>query len=240
LYVNGNANINGPLTITETGGGTDAESDTGSNGARVGSLILQHSTAGASSILFRSSIESTGDWGYIKYMDSKLGSSSESGRMVIGVENNPDSGTVADYIILYSCRGSGRVGINTYSPTKTLDVAGDCKATNFYSTSDYRLKESIVDLKETTYNVDKLRPIKYELKDDKTTDIGFLAHEVQEEFPFLVSGEKDGKEMQSLNYIGLIGLLVKEIQFLKSEREKQNDLISSMMKRIEILESRFT
>jgi len=30
-----------------------------------------------------------------------------------------------------------------------------------------------------------------------------------------VSGEKDGEEMQSLNYIGLIGVLVKEIQELK-------------------------
>ncbi len=237
LYVNGTANINGRLTITETGGGTDAQSDkVGIYPA--GSLILEHSTAGASSILFRSSIEPAGDWAYIKYMDSKLGSGSESGRMVIGVENNPDSGIVEDYIILYSCGGAGRVGVNTYSPTKTLDVSGECKATSFYSSSDYRLKESIIDLKETTCTVDKLRPIMYELKDTKKTDIGFLAHEVQEEFPFLVSGEKDGKEMQSLNYTGLIGLLVKEIQFLKAEREKQHDLISSMMKRLELLESR--
>jgi hypothetical protein len=42
-----------------------------------------------------------------------------------------------------------------------------------------------------------------------------LAHEVQEYFPFLVSGEKDGPETQSINYIGLIGVLTKEIQDLK-------------------------
>jgi uncharacterized membrane protein len=133
----------------------------------------------------------------------------------------------------------GNVMIGSSSnPAYTLDVNGNCRATNFYSGSDYRLKESIVNLKETTYTVDKLRPIKYQLKDDKTTDIGFLAHEVQEEFPFLVSGEKDGKEMQSLNYTGLIGVLVKEIQCLKAEREKQDNLILSMIRRIEILESR--
>ena len=46
-------------------------------------------------------------------------------------------------------------------------------------------------------------------------DMGFLAHEVQEIYPFLVEGEKDGDTTQSLNYQGLIALLVKEIQDLK-------------------------
>ena len=49
--------------------------------------------------------------------------------------------------------------------------------------------------------------------------MGFLAHEVQELYPFLVNGEKDGKEMQSINYMGFIALLVKEIKDLK-ERVK--------------------
>jgi hypothetical protein len=47
--------------------------------------------------------------------------------------------------------------------------------------------------------------------------MGFIAHELQEHFPFLVSGEKDGPENQSVNYIGLIALLTKEIQDLKKE-----------------------
>ena len=47
--------------------------------------------------------------------------------------------------------------------------------------------------------------------------MGFIAHELQELFPFLVNGEKDGKDYQSVNYTGLIGLLVKEIQDLKKE-----------------------
>jgi hypothetical protein len=33
----------------------------------------------------------------------------------------------------------------------------------------------------------------------------------------LVNGEKDGKNYQSLNYIGIIPILVKEIQELKTE-----------------------
>jgi len=33
----------------------------------------------------------------------------------------------------------------------------------------------------------------------------------------LVTGEKDGEEMQSVNYIGLIPILINEIKMLKKE-----------------------
>jgi hypothetical protein len=46
-------------------------------------------------------------------------------------------------------------------------------------------------------------------------DLGFIAHEVQEIFPYLVNGEKDDEQKQSINYIGLIAVLVKELQELK-------------------------
>jgi hypothetical protein len=46
-------------------------------------------------------------------------------------------------------------------------------------------------------------------------DFGFIAHEVQEYFPTLVTGEKDGEKLQSINYNGFISILVKEIQELK-------------------------
>jgi hypothetical protein len=50
-------------------------------------------------------------------------------------------------------------------------------------------------------------------------DVGFIAHELQEHYPFLVNGIKDAEQLQSINYIGLIGILTKEIQELK-ERVK--------------------
>jgi hypothetical protein len=61
-------------------------------------------------------------------------------------------------------------------------------------------------------------------------DIGFIAHEIQEQIPFLVSGEKDASENQTLNYTGLIGLLTKEIQDLK----KENKVLREKMENIEI------
>ena len=55
----------------------------------------------------------------------------------------------------------------------------------------------------------------YNLKESGNQAIGFIAHELQEHYPELVTGEKDGENMQSINYIGLIPILVKEIQDLK-------------------------
>ena len=46
-------------------------------------------------------------------------------------------------------------------------------------------------------------------------DIGLIAHELQEHYPFLVNGEQDGDKLQKINYIGLVGILIKEIQELK-------------------------
>jgi flagellar biosynthesis chaperone FliJ len=57
------------------------------------------------------------------------------------------------------------------------------------------------------------------LKNDKDAklQIGFIAHEVQEFYPFLVNGNKDGPNTQSINYTGFIGILTKEIQELKKK-----------------------
>jgi hypothetical protein len=75
------------------------------------------------------------------------------------------------------------------------------------------------------YNVDNLIPVIYDNKITKQQNIGFLAHEVQKYFPFLVSGSKDGSETQSINYIGFIALLTKEIQELKKKVSKiESDL----------------
>jgi hypothetical protein len=83
--------------------------------------------------------------------------------------------------------------------------------------SDYRLKTNVKQL-DDSFTVDNLAPVEYDINDKH--DMGFLAHEVQEHYPFLVDGEKDGDKIQSINYNGFIALLVKEIQNLKKEVEE--------------------
>jgi hypothetical protein len=112
----------------------------------------------------------------------------------------------------YTSSPDGLTGLTT---ALTLDANG-ATAPAFYTPSDYRIKENVIDLKETDFTVDKLRPVYYDNKKTKKKELGLIAHEVQEAYPFLVTGEKDGDELQSINYVGLISLLVKEIQELKS------------------------
>ena len=70
-------------------------------------------------------------------------------------------------------------------------------------------------MKDTNFTIDNLKPVYYYNKKTGKNDIGLIAHEVQQEFPFLVNGIKDGDEMQSVNYIGLIAALINEVQEMK-------------------------
>jgi hypothetical protein len=104
-----------------------------------------------------------------------------------------------------------------------IDVSGQirCTGTVFCAaigtSSDHRMKENIQTISGSFYSVDNLRPVSYTLKTTNSPHIGFIAHELQEYFPTAVHGMKDGPEMQSVNYIELIPVLVKEIQELKKE-----------------------
>jgi hypothetical protein len=91
---------------------------------------------------------------------------------------------------------------------------GSVSASSYNTTSDYRIKENVATLDES-FSVDKLRPVTYTNINSGKKDIGLIADELQEVYPFLVTGEKDGQEMQTVNYTGLIGVLIKEIQDLK-------------------------
>jgi hypothetical protein len=122
---------------------------------------------------------------------------------------------------------SGLVGIGTSSPGYTLHVNGTVGATTYNATSDYRIKANIISLSDTSFSVDYLNPVTYYNTNSNKMDVGFIAHEVQQQFPFLVTGEKDGSEYQTLNYNGLIGILTKEIQDLKKEvKEIRRELAS--------------
>jgi hypothetical protein len=114
----------------------------------------------------------------------------------------------------------GNVGIGNQTPQYTLDISGGIFVSGIISclsltqTSDYRIKEN-PQLLDASFNVDNLRPLQYTNTLSKKHDLGFIAHEVQELYPYLVDGVKDGIQNQSLNYTGLIAVLVKEIQDLK-------------------------
>jgi hypothetical protein len=95
---------------------------------------------------------------------------------------------------------------------------GTTDAVSFNTTSDYRLKEDLQEIK----GLEKVSAIKvydFKWKDNDARMDGVIAHELQEIIPYAVTGEKDAEEMQSVDYSKIVPILVKAIQELKQEIE---------------------
>jgi hypothetical protein len=105
-------------------------------------------------------------------------------------------------------------------PDLILNVKGNTKidgkinTNEIVITSDYRLKSNIHSLNKDAI-VDNLNPVIYNKNNNNKKEIGFIAHELQQHYPDLVNGTKDDEQIQTVNYNGLIGILVNEIQMLK-------------------------
>ena len=121
----------------------------------------------------------------------------------------------------------GRVAINQITASCELDVSGSIIASGTITAgSDYRIKDDITPLNLDEYTVDNLNPVKFKFKESGKENIGLIAHELQQEIPCLVEGEKDGENIQTVNYMGLVGILIKEIQELK-RRVSELELLQS-------------
>jgi hypothetical protein len=128
-----------------------------------------------------------------------------------------DNATAAvTYSALVGYDVSGATYEVTYAGGAYVQTDGTLRATGFTPTSDYRIKQDPQPLSVAEYNVDALNPVTYFNTRQQKQGIGFIAHEIQEHYPFLVTGVKDDTAaLQTVDYIGLIGVLVKEIQELK-------------------------
>ena len=136
--------------------------------------------------------------------------------------------TASGAITCTTVTASGAITTST-----TITATGRITAGSFNTNSDYRIKQNVQVLSKT---VDQLNPVEYDLSGGKH-DMGFIAHEVQEIFPFLVNGQKDGDQLQSINYTGFISLLVKEVQDLKKENKRLHEINDQFEKRLKVIES---
>ena len=111
----------------------------------------------------------------------------------------------------------------TTNPSEKLDVIGTVKATDFNTTSDQNLKTNIHKIENPLEKVVEIRGVNFEWKQNNKSSAGVIAQEVEKVLPELVtdSGTK------TVNYNGLIGLL---IEVVKEQQEQINSLNSRLSK----------
>jgi len=119
-----------------------------------------------------------------------------------------------------------RVGIGISVPTVKLHVVGDVlitgvtTSTDFNSASDINLKTNIKTIENPIEKILKINGVTFNWKKDNRLSVGVIAQEIEEVFPELVQGE----DPKTVNYNGLVGLLIEcikeqqvEIDYLKGK-----------------------
>ena len=101
--------------------------------------------------------------------------------------------------------------------SSNISVTGIITATDFNSTSDIRLKTNIQKIDDPIEKVLKINGVSFNWKNDNRESMGVIAQEVEEVLPQLVSKG----ETKTVNYNGLIGLLIESI---KDQQEQINVL----------------
>jgi hypothetical protein len=100
------------------------------------------------------------------------------------------------------------------SQVGNISVTGS--STSYNTSSDYRLKQDFKSVDGLDL-VNRINVYNYEWKSDKTRMDGVLAHELAEVLPYAVTGVKDGKDMQSVDYSKIVPVMVQAIKDLKAE-----------------------
>ena len=131
--------------------------------------------------------------------------------------------------------GIGGINSEGDSSDITLHVKGKIKAETTVFDSDERLKENIKPLESQLNNIKQLKPSRFDWKDQTksryTDDVGFIAQEIRNILPILVTGDESEGDMLSVDYSKLTPILVKALQ-------EQQEIIESLTKRIEDLENK--
>ena len=91
-----------------------------------------------------------------------------------------------------------------YNPSTGLLVAQD-----FNSLSDIRFKDNVETIDGAVAKLQQLRGVEFDWKYTPGSSVGVIAQEVQEVYPQLVT---EGEEKITVNYNGLVGLLIQAVK----------------------------
>ena len=111
-----------------------------------------------------------------------------------------------------------------------MTVNSSVTATSFNSTSSRKYKNNIKDLTNGLNMLNRLRPVTFDWKNNKThNDIGMIAEEVNEIFPTIVYKNSDG-EIEGLEYGKLVTVLAAALKELSVEVQELKRQIKELRK----------
>ena len=109
---------------------------------------------------------------------------------------------------------SGLTTINNQLTVNNVSCSGIITAANFNSSSDINLKKDISSLENALDKVCKLSGVEFSWKSTDEKSIGVIAQDVEKILPELVNSDDQYK---SVNYNGLIGVLIEAVKELRNE-----------------------
>jgi len=111
-------------------------------------------------------------------------------------------------------------GISTFVGFSTFNgnilVAGVATAQDFDSLSDFRYKTNISTVGDALSKVEQIRGVSFTWKESGLSSYGVVAQELEKVLPELVHGD----DPKTVNYNGIIGVLIEAIKELKAEIEE--------------------
>jgi hypothetical protein len=165
---------------------------------------------------------------------------------------NTGTSTVAS-VPKMSIRQGGNIGIGTIAPSSLLSVNGTADKIGggtWATFSDRRVKTNIQPFTDGLDLLMKLHPVSYKFNeksgytDLNKTFIGFIAQDVEEIAPYMVStyddteGPSGLKDKRQFDESALSKIMLNAIQEQQRMIEKQNETIKDLIQRIEDLEKK--
>ena len=144
-------------------------------------------------------------------------------------------------------KDNGSVGIGNNNPGYKLDVTGDInasgnvRANGVILSSDARFKQKIGTIPHALNSLMQLRGINYFFNREAfpnknftaNKQMGVIAQEVENIFPELVCTDNEG--FKSVNYIGLIPVMIESIKEQQQQINQQQQQIDELMKLVRII-----
>jgi hypothetical protein len=155
---------------------------------------------------------------------------------VVGVNA---SGSTGEFIIndLGSEVGGAGQRRMTISNSGDTTFTGAVTATEYFQPSSFELKSDILALENPFGKLSRLRGVQFDWKQTGRPSFGFIAEEVAEVMPQLLSWDQKGQKPKGVNYSPLIGLLIEaakvqaeKIDTLEKRREHLEALLDELKK----------